>query len=84
MSAAEAACWTAAIVATLIVAALYAICRAAGQASRHEEAAAAACEELRDLDTHLNAYVAADPELAAGLNRLWHAIRDEQQNGDQP
>lgn len=38
---------------------------------------------LNDLDTHLDEYVAADTELAAGFDRLRQAVRDEQQNGDQ-
>lgn len=36
---------------------------------------------LQDLDTHLDEYVAADTELAAGFDRLRRAIRDEQRNG---
>lgn len=39
---------------------------------------------LAELDAHLNEYVAADAELAAGFDRLRQAIRDEQQKGDQP
>jgi CHASE3 domain sensor protein len=38
---------------------------------------------LQDLDTHLDEYVAADTELAAGFARLRAAVRDEQQKGDQ-
>lgn len=37
---------------------------------------------LEDLDAHLDEYVAADPELAAGFGRLRDAIRDEQQKGE--
>lgn len=37
---------------------------------------------LQDLDTHLDEYVAADTELAAGFDRLRQAIRDEQQKGE--
>jgi hypothetical protein len=36
---------------------------------------------LQELDAHLDEYVLADPELAAGFDRLRTAIRDEQQNG---
>lgn len=39
-----------------------------------------ALQLLHDLDTHLNEYVAADTELAAGFDRLRQAIRDEQNN----
>lgn len=42
-----------------------------------------ALQLLKDPDTHLNDYVAADAELAAGFDRLRQAVRDEQQNGDQ-
>lgn len=35
-----------------------------------------ALQLLEDLDAHLDAYVAADPELAAGCARLWDAIHD--------
>lgn len=37
---------------------------------------------LNDLDKHLETYVAADTELAAGFDRLRQAIRDEQQKGE--
>lgn len=37
---------------------------------------------LKDLDTHLDEYVAADTELAAGFDRLRRAVRDEQQKGE--
>lgn len=37
---------------------------------------------LQDLDAHLDEYVAADTELAAGFARLRQAIRDEQQKGE--
>lgn len=35
---------------------------------------------LEELDTHLDNYVAADAELAAGFDRLRQAVRDEQNN----
>lgn len=35
---------------------------------------------LEELDTHLDDYVAADTELAAGFDRLRQAVRDEQNN----
>jgi hypothetical protein len=38
---------------------------------------------LEELDAHLEEYVAADPEMAARFDRLWAAIHDEQQKGDQ-
>ncbi|MEV4861501.1 hypothetical protein [Streptomyces ossamyceticus] len=36
---------------------------------------------LQELDAHPDEYVLADPELAAGFDRLRTAIRDEQQKG---
>jgi len=37
---------------------------------------------LQHLDAHLDAHVAADPELAAGFDRLRQAIREEQNKGE--
>lgn len=42
-----------------------------------------ALQLLGELDAHLDEYVAADTELAAGFDRLRQAVRDEQQKGDQ-
>lgn len=36
---------------------------------------------LEELDGHLDAFAADDPEVQAGLARLRAAVRDEQQNG---
>lgn len=38
---------------------------------------------LEDLDAHLDEYVAADPELAAGFGRLRDAIREHREEKDQ-
>ena len=37
---------------------------------------------LGELDTHIDEYVAADAQLAAGFDRLRQAVRDEQRGGD--
>ncbi|MFD9192948.1 hypothetical protein ACFWCA_32640 [Streptomyces phaeochromogenes] len=39
---------------------------------------------LEDLDRDLDEMVAADPELAAGFERLREAVADEQQKGETP
>jgi monomeric isocitrate dehydrogenase len=36
---------------------------------------------LQELDAHLDEYLLANPDVAAGFDRLRAAIRDEQQNG---
>lgn len=71
------------------------LCRAAGRASRAEEAREDTVHDvgpdalllLQDLDAHLDAHAAQlaglyerlgppDPAWAAGLERLWDAVRD--------
>lgn len=37
---------------------------------------------LQELDAHLDDYVAADPELAAGFDRLRDALREHRQQED--
>lgn len=39
---------------------------------------------LEDLDEHFDLFVASDPELAARMEQLWNAVRDEQNKGEQP
>ncbi len=57
------------------------VCRAVrpGRATTHP-VNPKALRLLEELDAHLDDYVTADPELAAGFDRLRAAIRDEQQN----
>ena len=97
---AVAACWL--IAAVLLPGGLLlalGLCRAAGRASRAEEAREETVHDvgpdslqlLQDLDAHLDAHAAQlaglyerlgppDPAWAAGCERLWDAIRDEQNN----
>lgn len=39
---------------------------------------------LEDLDEHFDLFIASDPELKARMERLWNAVRDEQNKGEQP
>lgn len=83
MNTAAAATLTVAIVLAALAGVLWRISRAhrAYTAARHD-VGPDTLRLLQELDAHLDNYVAADDELAAGFDRLRAAVRDEQQKGD--
>lgn len=92
MDSPAAASLTIAIVVALLGLAFYLVCRAVDEHLDRKRLDAAHDDEhdvgpdalrlLEDLDAHLDEYLAADPELTAGFDRLREAIRDEQTKGD--